>query len=87
LLIHATFVVVNRHLKKPVRSFAQAVCEPPIYLILKRDGSYLCGCCDLQQGSLVVHAYPGGPLGTQQFRNEVDAEVTGEVTTILRRLL
>jgi hypothetical protein len=34
-----------------------------------------------------VHAYPGGPLGTRQVRNEADAEVMGQVTTILRRLL
>ncbi len=87
LLINATFVVVNRRVKKPAQPRAKSICEPPIYLILKRDGSYLCGCCALQQGSLVVHAYPGGPLGTQQFRNGIDAEVIGQVTTIIRRLL
>ncbi len=85
-LINATLVVVNRRVKKPTQSTANAVCEQPIYLILKRDGSYLCGRCALQQGSLVVHAYPGGPFGTQQFRNGIDAEVIGQVTTVLRRL-
>ena len=64
LLMNATFVAVNRRIKKPAQSTAKVVREAPLYLILKRDGSYLCGCCTLQQGSLVVHAYPGGPLGT-----------------------
>jgi len=84
-LINAAFVVVNRRVKKPTRSTANAACEQPIYLILKRDGSYLCGRCALQQGSLVVHGYPGGPFGTQQFRNGIDAEVVGQVMTIVRR--
>jgi len=85
-LINATFVAVNRRVKKPTQSTANVVCEQQIYLILKRDGSYLCGRCALQQGNLVVHAYPGGPFGTQQFRNGIDAEVIGQVTAILRRL-
>jgi len=87
LLINAAFVAVNRRVKKPTQSTNKVVREAPLYLILKRDGSYLCGCCTLLQGNLVVHSYPGGPLGTQQFRNGIDAEVIGQVTTILRRLL
>jgi hypothetical protein len=86
-LINATFVVVNRRVKKPAQSTAKALCEQPLYLILKRDGSYLCGCCALHQGNLVLHAYPGGPLGTRQFRNGTDAEVIGQVRMILRRFV
>jgi len=86
-LINATFVVVNRRIKKPAQSTAEALCEQPLYLILKRDGSYMCGRCALHQGNLVVQTYPGGPLGARQFRNGTDAEVIGRVTTILRRLL
>jgi len=85
LLINATFVVVNRRVKNPVQS--RTACEPPLCLLLKRDGSYLCGCCALHQGNLVVRAYPGGRLATQQFRNGIDAEVVGQVTMVLRRLL
>jgi len=85
LLVNATFVVVNRRVKNPAQS--KTACEPPLCLLLKRDGSYLCGCCALHQGNLVVRGYPGGRLATQQFRNGIDAEVIGQVTTILRRLL
>jgi hypothetical protein len=84
LLINATFIVVNRRVKNPAQS--KTACEPPLCLLLKRGGSYLCGCCALQQGNLVVNAYTGGRLATQQFRKGIDAEVVGQVTTILRRL-
>src|SRR5580692_7215632 len=85
LLMNATFIVVNRRIKNPAQS--KTACEPPLCLLLKRDGSYLCGCCALHHGHLVVRAYAGGRLVTQRFRNGVDAEVIGQVATILRRLL
>jgi hypothetical protein len=85
LLINATFVAVNRRIKNPAQP--KTACEPPLCLLLKRDGTYLCGCCARHQGNLVVRAYPGGRLAVQQFRNGIDAEVIGQVTTILRRLL
>jgi hypothetical protein len=84
LLINATFIVVNRRVKNPVQS--KTACEPPLCLPLKRDGSYVCGSCILHQGNLVFRAYPGGRLTTQQFKNGIDAEVIGQVTTILRRI-
>lgn len=85
LLINATFVVVNRRVKHPAQS--KTACQLPLCLLLKRDGSYLCDCCALHQGNLVVRSYPGGRLATLQFRNGIDAEVIGQVTAVLRRLL
>jgi hypothetical protein len=87
LLINATFVAVNRRVKKPVSSVTEAFCAQPIYLILKRNGSYVCGHCTLEETNLIVHTYPGNPFGAQRFRNELDAEVVGRVTAVLRRLL
>ncbi|HEV2618132.1 MAG TPA: hypothetical protein VGU63_16155 [Candidatus Acidoferrales bacterium] len=87
LLIGAVFVVVNRRARKPSPRTEEALCEKPLYVILKRDGAYLCGRCSLDQGDLVLHGYPRGPAGAQRFQNGVDAEVVGQVTTILRRLL
>jgi hypothetical protein len=84
LLINATFVVVNRRVKNPAQS--KTACEPPLCLILKRDGTYVCGCCALHQGILAVRAYSGGRLTAQRFKNGIDAEVIGQVTAILRRL-
>lgn len=87
LLVNAALVVVNRRIKKPAQSPAKACSAPSLYLILKRNGGCLFGCCALREGVLVVGAYPGGPPGTQKFRNGIDAEVIGQVTTILRRLV
>lgn len=87
LLINATFVVVNRRARKPAPPAEYTICEEPLFLILKRDGSYLCGCCTLDEGNLIVHGYPRGEGGTQQFRDGADAEVVGQITAILRRLL
>jgi hypothetical protein len=87
LLTNATFVAVNRRVKKPVSSVAEASCGQPIYLILKRNGGYLCGHSTLEETNLVVHSYPGSPFGAQRFGNGLDAEIVGRVTAILRRLL
>jgi hypothetical protein len=83
-LAGADLIAVNRRIKKPVPW--KAAFDQPLYLILKRDGGYLCGCCAVHEGELVVHLYPGVPLGARRFRNGIDAEVIGQVTTILRRL-
>jgi hypothetical protein len=85
-LVGATLVVLNRRVKKPAQSISSVFCEQSLYMLLKRDGHYLCGPCFLRDGNLVVPAYPGGSLGTQEFRNNLDAEVIGQVTTIARRL-
>jgi hypothetical protein len=87
LLVNARLVVVNRRARKPRPLAEDPICEGSLYLVLRRDGSYLCGRCTLDEGNLVVHGYPGGAVGTQQFRDGADAEVVGQVTTILRQLL
>lgn len=87
LLVNAIIVAVNRRVKKPMPSGAETFCAQPIYLILKRNGGYLCGHCTVDGANLLIHSYPGSPFGAQQFRNGVDAEVVGRVTAILRRLL
>jgi hypothetical protein len=84
-LVGASLVAVNRRIKKPAQ--LKAILDQPLYLILERDGSYLCGCCALHQDELVVHLYPGVALGARRYRNGIDAEVIGQVTAILRRLV
>lgn len=85
-LVDAMLVAVNRRIKKPGQESARSVCVRPLYLILKRDGTYLCGPCTSQEGNLLIHVYSRVPHGVQQLRNGTDAEVIGQVTTILRRL-
>lgn len=87
LLFNATLVAVNRRARKPSRDTGNALCRQALYLILKRDGRYLCGNFSLEEDQLALHGYPGGSASTQYFKNGEDAEVIGKVTAILRRLL
>jgi len=85
-LIGATFVAVNRRVKTPVPSTARTAWEQPLYILLKRDGSFLCGHCTLQQGVLIVHPHSDRPHSALRLRNGIDAEMIGQVTSIFRRL-
>ena len=87
LLVNAALVVVNRRMKRPDPSTAKTIRGPSLYLLLTRASNYICGCCTLEEGKLVVRDYAGASHGTQRFRNGIEAEVIGRVTTILRRLL
>lgn len=82
----AEFVAINRRVKKPTSTKGTTFWEQPLYLLLTRDGRYLCACCTLERGLVVVHPYPDRPFAPRQFKNGTDAEVMGEITTILRRL-
>jgi hypothetical protein len=77
--------VVNRQKKKPNDCGSKPLWQQPLSVILKRDGTYVCGCCSRENNSLVVHFYPGGVHRREQFRNR-DAEVIGKIVTIVRRL-
>ena len=77
--------VVNRQKKKPNDCGSKPLWQQPLYVILKREGTYVCGCCSRENNSLVVHSYPGGVHRREQFRNR-DAEVIGKIVAIVRRL-
>jgi hypothetical protein len=85
-LRNAEFVAINRRIQKPASSRKTTFWEQPLYVLLSRDGRYLCGCCTLERGFVVVRPYPDRPFTPRQFKNGTDAEVVGQVTTILRRL-
>jgi hypothetical protein len=84
-LAGAVLAVVNRQKKKPNDCGSKPLWQQPLYVILKRDGTYVCGCCSRENNSLVVHSYPGGVHRRDQFRNR-DAEVIGKIVTVVRRL-
>lgn len=81
-LINATLVAVNRRIKKPKPSRAG---EPRLSMIFKRDGTYLCACCAIDEGDLLVYSYRHGSRELQRMRNGIDAEIIGQVTAIMRR--
>ncbi len=85
-LVRAAFVVVNRRIKKPIQTAARTLCAQPLYMVLKRDGGFLCGACTLKDGLLSVHPYPDRPFVPRQLRDGIDAEVIGHLMAVVRRL-
>lgn len=85
-LANASFVTVNRRIKRPALLSASKSRGPRLYVILKRDGGLFCGCCALDGNDLIVPRWPGGRASEERLRNGVDAEIIGEITAIVRRL-
>jgi len=71
----ALLVAVDRRRKRPQPLFHVAIANQPLYLLLKRDGSYLCGRCSLEGSNLIVHPFSNGLVEAARFRNRVDAEM------------
>jgi transcriptional regulator with XRE-family HTH domain len=86
LLVNGLIVAVNRHRKKALYFRSRPLWQQPLYVLLRRDGTYLCACCSLENGILVIHPYSLDYQRPEQLRNHDDAEVVGEIVTIARRL-
>jgi transcriptional regulator with XRE-family HTH domain len=86
LLVNGLIVVVNRHKKKALHFRSRSLREQPMYMLLKRDGTYICGCCSLENGTLVIHPYSLSHQRPEHLRNHNDAEVVGQIVTVVRRL-
>jgi len=84
-LAGALLALVNRQKKKPNDCGSKPMWQQPLYIVLQRDGTYMCGCCSRENNSLVVHTCPGGVHRRDQFRNR-DAEVVGKIVTVVRKL-
>ncbi len=84
-LAGALLALVNRQKKKPNDCGSKPMWQQPLYVVLKRDGIYLCGCCSRENNSLVVHTYSSGVHRRDQFRHR-DAEVIGKIVTVARKL-
>jgi hypothetical protein len=83
-LAGGVLVIVNRRKKKPNESGSKPWWRQSLYVFLKRDGTYGCGCCSHENGDLIVHSYPGGVHRQEQLRHR-DAEIVGKIVTIVRR--
>jgi transcriptional regulator with XRE-family HTH domain len=82
----AEFLVVDRRKKIPRISLSCPKWAQPLYVLLLRDGSYLCGSCTLVGGVLIVRQCRAGLPKQLQLRNQTDAEIVGQVVGIVRRL-
>jgi hypothetical protein len=55
-------------------------------VILRRDGTYLCACSGIENGSLVIHPYSQQFHRSEHLRYHHDAEVVGRIVTVARKL-
>jgi hypothetical protein len=85
-LTGAQFVVVNHRRKTPRAFRRKSLWEQPLYLLVKRDGSYILANCSLENGAIVVHPFTEGFVRPERLRNRVDAEVVGQIVAVLRFL-
>jgi hypothetical protein len=81
----AVLAAVNRHKKKPNDCATKPLWQQPLYIILKRDGTYLWGCCSQENDTLVIHTYRGGIHKREELRSR-DAEIIGKIVSVARRL-
>jgi hypothetical protein len=86
-LASALFLIVDRRQKRPRSSLSSPAWAQPLYVLQQRDGSYLCGSCGLQDGTLILGPCIADMPKLLRLRNRVDAEVVGRVTGIVRRLM
>ena len=85
-LANGLLVSVDRHKQKPVDSRSRPIWQQSLYIVLKRDGTYVCGACGIENGTLVLHPDAEHLDLREEFRNRRDAEIIGQVTAIARRL-
>ncbi len=82
----AAFLVVNQRMKTPLVSESEPEWKQPVYLLARRDGSYFCGRFALAGNTTVLHSLSASPPSTKPHESGADAEIVGQVVTVLRRI-
>jgi hypothetical protein len=82
----AAFLVVNQRMKTPFVSESEPEWKQPVYLLARRDGSYFCGRFALAGNTTVLHPFSARPSSPKPHDSGGDAEVVGQIVTVLRRI-
>ena len=85
-LANGLFVLVNRRDKRPIHFTSKPAWQQPAYVIQLRNGTYLCACCGIENGTLVIHPYSDQFRRSEHLRYHHDAEVVGRIVTVIRKL-
>ena len=85
-LANGLFALVNRRDKRPIHFTSKPAWQQPVYMILMRDGTYLCASCGIENGALVIHPYSQEFHRSEHLRYHHDAEVVGRIVTVARKL-
>ena len=86
-LTNGLLALVNRRRKRPVHFRSKPLWQQPLYVLLKRDGTYLCACCGLENGSLVIRPYSQQFHRPEQLRYHQDVEVVGQIVMVARKVV
>jgi len=86
LLTNGLFALVNRRDRRPIHFTSKPAWQQPVYVIQMRDGTYLCACCGIENGTLVIHPYSDQFHRSERLRYHYDAEVVGRIVTVARKL-
>jgi len=84
-LANGLLVIVNRRHKTAFHFASKPVWQQPIYVVLKRDGTYLAACCGAENATLVVYPYGRDFHRSAEYRLHRDAEIAGQIVAIMRR--
>jgi hypothetical protein len=82
----AAFLVVNQRMKTPFVRESEPEWKQPVYLLAGRDGSYFCGRFALAGNTKVFHSLSAKSSTPKPHENTGDAEIVGQVVTVLRRI-
>ncbi|MGE5109616.1 MAG: hypothetical protein ACM3JB_02080 [Acidobacteriaceae bacterium] len=84
-LVDGLVVILNRRRKAPIHFLSKPIWQQPIFVALKRDGSYLAASCSLENRTLVVHSYGPKFRPDAEYRLHRDAEIVGQIVAVARR--
>ena len=82
----AFLAIVNRRKKTAIHSRSKPLWQQPLYVVLKRDGTYVCAFGNFEDGTLVLHSYAHGYHLADRLRYPQDAEIVGQIVALARKL-
>ena len=86
-LMGGFLAIVNRRKKTVVHWKSKPLWQQPVYVVLKRDGVYVCAFCSFENGTLILHSYAKAYHRSDRFRHPHDAEIIGQIVTLARKVI
>jgi len=83
-LADALALVVDRHKKRVTTQPHVPLWAQPLYVLLRRDGQYICTSCGVDNGRLVMRPFSDGFDRPVRLQSPNEVEVVGKVVGILR---
>jgi hypothetical protein len=86
-LADALAVIIDRHKKRVTTHPHVPLWAQPLYVLLRRDGRYICTSCGSDNGKLVMRPFSDGFDRPVRLENPDEVEVIGKVAGIVRNPL